>query len=62
MPAIQPTPEEIRKIRVSYGLTQTQAAKMVHTSLRSWQRWESVEGEIPPGYWELFTLKLRSLK
>ena len=39
------------------SLTQTQAAHLVHASLRSWQQWEAGDRAMPPGLFELFMIK-----
>jgi len=59
-----PTPAEIRQAREAAGLTQTQAASLVHASLRAWQQWEAEEGtpghrRMHPGLWELFQIKTK---
>jgi len=58
-----PTPQEIKQARTDAGLTQTQAAHQVHSSLRAWQQWEYA-GAYPrsgrkmhPAVWELFLIK-----
>lgn len=51
------TPEEIKRVRLASGLTQTQAAELVHVTLRSWQRYEAGEKRIHPAMWELFLIK-----
>lgn len=51
------TPEEIKRVRLAAGLTQTQAAELVHVTLRSWQRYEAGEKRIHPAMWELFLIK-----
>lgn len=56
----QPSPSEIKSQRLAAGLTQTQAAKLVHASLKTWQNWESETGEarkMPLAPWELFLIK-----
>lgn len=56
----QPAPAEIKAARVAAGLTQTQAAALVHAGLKTWQNWESETGEarrIPLASWELFLIK-----
>lgn len=56
----QPSPAEIKSARLAAGLTQTQAAQLVHASLKTWQNWESESGEarkIPLASWELFLIK-----
>lgn len=52
-----PTPDAIRKARLSVGLTQTEAAHVVQASLRGWQQWEAGDRAMPPGLFELFMLK-----
>ena len=61
----QPAPTEIKTVRIGAGLTQTEAALLVHASLKTWQNWESETGEsrkIPLASWELFLIKTSSLK
>jgi DNA-binding transcriptional regulator YiaG len=38
---MNPSPSEIREARMWAGLTQTQAARVIDKSLRTWQSWES---------------------
>jgi hypothetical protein len=45
----------IRKLKMGYS--QTEAAKMVHVTLRAWQWWESGKRDMPLGLWELFLIK-----
>jgi putative transcriptional regulator len=54
-----PTAEEILEARKKAGLTQTEAGKLVHASLRGWQDWEYGKREMPLVYWELFLLKTK---
>jgi DNA-binding transcriptional regulator YiaG len=56
-PYVSPTPDEIRRARETSGLSQSQAAATVLVVLRTWQRWEYGERQMPPGLWELFQLK-----
>jgi putative transcriptional regulator len=51
-----PTPAQIRESRA--GLTQTQAATLVHVGLRCWQQWEAGDRKMHPAFWELFNIKL----
>lgn len=55
-----PTPEQIKYARAEAGITQTQAATLIHASLRTWQQWEAGDREMHPAFWELFCLKIRS--
>lgn len=56
-PARNPTPQEIRAARDAAGLTQTQAAELVYSTVRRWQEWEAGEYRMHPGLFELFGLK-----
>ena len=54
----QPTPAEIREVREAAGLTQTEAAELVHLGDRvRWTEYESGERNIDLARWELFLLK-----
>jgi putative transcriptional regulator len=57
-----PTPAEIIAAREQAGLTQTEAARKIHGTLRSWQHYEAAEGieshrRMHPGLFELFLIK-----
>ena len=56
-PAANPTPAEISAARENLGLTQQEAAALLHISLRAWQRYEAGERRMHPALWELFLLK-----
>ena len=58
----QPSPEEIKQTRIDAGLTQTEAASLVHAQIRAWQRWESGERTISLDAWELFLMKVKEMK
>lgn len=53
-----PTPEQIKLTRKEAGLSQTAAAQLVHTALRTWQQWEAGDRAMHAGLWELFCLKV----
>lgn len=58
-----PLPLAIRAARHRAGLTQAQAAEVVHSpSYRTWQDWESGATPMPIGLWELFLLKTGQMK
>ena len=57
-----PTPQQIARKRNDAGLTQTQAAAMLHKTLRTWQKWESGDTVMDLAYWELFNIKLGERK
>lgn len=54
-----PAPEEIRARREAAGLSQTAAAELIHSTLRTWQDWEAGIARMHPGLWELFGKKLK---
>lgn len=53
-----PTPEQIRSARASADLTQTEAASLIHGSMRAWQEYEAGNRRMHPGLWELFKMKV----
>jgi DNA-binding transcriptional regulator YiaG len=55
--AANPSPEEIKSARLAAGLTQTQAARLVHGTCRMWQYWEAGERRMHPAIWQLFLLR-----
>lgn len=55
-----PTPDEIVGERFNARLTQTEAARLIHSTLRTWQDWEAGKARMHPGLWELFILKTRA--
>jgi DNA-binding transcriptional regulator YiaG len=57
-PASNPSPKDIAKAREAAGLTQLDAANLVHCGLRSWQHWEDGDRRMHPAIWELFKLKV----
>lgn len=60
-PASNPAPEEIKAARAAAGLTQTQAAAVVYSSIKAWQTWEDGTRRMHPGLWELFNVKTKPL-
>ncbi len=61
-----PGPAAVRRARESAGLTQTQAAQLIYSTLRAWQGWESPKGNpaarrMHPAMWELFNSKIKEL-
>lgn len=61
----QPAPAEIKEVRKKAGLTQQQAAEVVHRADGSrWREWEGGKYGIDLAVWELFLLKtgLRALE
>lgn len=55
--ASNPNPDEIIGMRINAGITQQQAAAIVHAGLRTWQQWEAGDRSMHPAYRELFLLK-----
>lgn len=53
-----PSPTEIRQARKEAGLTQAQAAELIHSVQRTWYKWESGERTMHPAFWELFLIKV----
>lgn len=57
-PSSNPTPEQVRAAREAAGLTQSQAATLIHSTMRAWQEWEVGNRRMHPGLWELFRAKV----
>ncbi|AAV83360.1 DNA (cytosine-5-)-methyltransferase [Idiomarina loihiensis] len=51
---------ELKQLRERLCLTQSQAASLVHSSVRAWQQWESGERQMHPAIRELFTIKTKT--
>jgi len=51
---------EIRAAREAAGLSQSAAASLIHSTLRTWQDWEAGKARMHPGLWELFRIKSAS--
>lgn len=56
-PGRNPKPAEIRAAREEAGLSQTAAAELIYSTLRTWQDWEAGAARMHPGLWELFQLR-----
>jgi DNA-binding transcriptional regulator YiaG len=61
-PGRTPRPAEILAARAAASLTQTEAAKLVHSALISWQQWEAGTRRMHPATWELFWRKVGKAK
>lgn len=57
---MNPTPEQIKQARTAAALSQTSAAHLIHSTLRTWQDWEAGKARMHPGLWELFTIKTQA--
>jgi DNA (cytosine-5)-methyltransferase 1 len=56
---VAPTPAQVRDARLAAGLTQKQAAALVHWGdERRWGERERGDSVMPPAEWELFQLKV----
>ena len=55
---VQPTPEQVLEARTAAGLTQKEAAALVHRGRAvRWSEWERGTIHMQPDAWELFLLK-----
>lgn len=50
----QPTFEDVRNVRLMFGLTQAQCAELIGINERNWQRYESGDGLMPRPNWYSF--------
>ncbi len=57
-----PQPSQIKDMREGVKLSQIKSAQMLHTTLRTWQRWEHGKTPMPYAYWELFAIKCQMLR
>lgn len=57
-----PEPSLISELRKVSGLTQAQAADLIHATRRGWQEYEAGNRRMHPGLWELFCLKINFFK
>lgn len=55
------TPSEIKSRRKAAGLTQSEAAALVHCHVNVWQKYEYGTLNMIPCRWELFCLKTAGL-
>ena len=53
-----PSPEEIKQARKEACLTQPQAASLLYSTCRAWQKWESGEARMHQAMFELFLIKV----
>lgn len=58
-----PTPEQVKQARENAGLSQSEAAAMVHrANYQRWHEWEAGIRNMPLDTWELFLIKTGQLK
>jgi DNA (cytosine-5)-methyltransferase 1 len=55
---ITPWPIIIKLIRDNHHLTQAQAASIVYVDIRTWQRWEAGDRNMPRAIWEFFQMRV----
>jgi DNA-binding XRE family transcriptional regulator len=55
-----PKGAEVRELRESLGLSQSQAAELVYSTLRSWQNWEAGDVGMHPAVWCWFRHQVES--
>jgi len=53
-----PAPLDIRQARLDAGLSQSAAAALIYSTLRTWQDWEAGKARMHPGLFELFCIKI----
>jgi putative transcriptional regulator len=56
-----PNPDRVREARLQAGLTQSEAASVVHSTGRRWREWEAGDHRMPPASWELFLLRTQAV-
>lgn len=56
-----PTGTQVAAARAKAGLTQQQAAAIVHATARRWREWESGDYSMHPGLWELFLVRTQGI-
>ena len=55
-----PNQTEIKQARKQAGLTQSQAAELIHASAGGWRKWETGAREMHAAFWELFLIKIKT--
>ncbi|KPW66529.1 hypothetical protein ALO82_200302 [Pseudomonas syringae pv. broussonetiae] len=53
--------EVLRYVRVSHGLSATQAGRLVGVTKRAWEHWESGARQVPQSSFELFMAKCQGV-
>jgi putative transcriptional regulator len=57
-----PTPDQVREARKKSGLSQKNAALLIHLhGDRVWRRYESGDMQMHPAFWELFLIKTNAI-
>jgi DNA-binding transcriptional regulator YiaG len=52
-----PTPDQIRAVRLAVGLSQAEAGEVILSSKRSWENWEQGRVKMHPGLFDYFLIK-----
>ena len=60
--ARHPEPEQIRALREQLEMTQTEAAAVAESSLRTWAAWEGGESKMHPAIWNWFQHEAKRLQ
>lgn len=55
--AANPKPDQILAARTAAGMTQKEAAELIHCHVNTWAQWENNERRMHPAFLELFQLK-----
>lgn len=58
---MHPTPKQIKAARKKAGLTQTKAAELVWSKLRTWQDQEAGIARMHPAMWFAFQVRVKAL-
>lgn len=56
-----PDPTSVLGERINAGITQQQAAEMLYTDIRTYQRWEYGDSRMHPAIWALFLIRTNRL-
>jgi len=59
---IKPSGSQIKEARLSCGLSQAEAAKLVHKATLTWSYYEREVRNIELATWELFCIKTKELQ
>lgn len=54
-----PTPDQIRAVRLAAGLSQPEAGELILASKRSWENWEQGRVKMHPGLFDYFLIKTK---
>ena len=57
-----PHATEVKQVRISSKLTQSQASEIVCVTPTTWARWETNKCAMPAGLWKLFNNEVNQVK